>query len=453
MNTKTLLLLGAVVVGAGAVWFVAAGNSAGVPVDAEEVRLGPIREFVDERAVTRLPETYLITMPSAGRIEPIDLAEGTPVSKGQEVARIVPRDLDLTVQEATAVVERLDEAIRENADTTVEETAVEQALQFVKSMLATVQMADKRREAGLARADYAERHLGDVRQLVENNRALSQDDLERAYVEHVEASVNFAQDELVFASTEALKAATDLLPTMIRQYIARKKLAEAVLNKQKAEAEARLRQIIENQQRGTMTSPIDGVVLARHITNERFLSGGTALLEIGRMEDLEIEADILSLDVVEAQPGDPVEIYGPAIGEPRARGTVSRIYPGGFTKISSLGVEQQRVKVVIDFDPEDLRRLREERSLGVGYRVRVRITTAEKSSAMLVPRSSLFRGADGSWRVYVVEDGVARVRQVSVGMINDELAEVTSNLQQGDLVIRAPESDLTDGQRVEVQSN
>ena len=114
---------------------------------------------------------------------------------------------------------------------------------------------------------------------------------------------------------------------------------------------------------------------------------------------------MLSLDVVAAKVGDPVEIYGPAIGRPPAKGIVARIYPAGFTKVSSLGVEQQRVKVIVRFAEGELKRLLAERRLGVGYRVRVRIFTADKTQALLIPRSALFRAADNTWQVFVVRNG------------------------------------------------
>jgi HlyD family secretion protein len=157
---------------------------------------------------------------------------------------------------------------------------------------------------------------------------------------------------------------------------------------------------------------------------------------------------VLSLDVVGAKQGDPVRIYGPAIGTPDAKGTVARVYPAGFTKVSSLGVEQQRVKVIIHFDAEDLTRLRSERDLGVGYRVRVQITTAEKSEALVVPRSALFRGSDGEWRVYAIRDGRATIVPVEIGLFNDKLAEVVEGLAERDRVIVAPESGLEPGMRV-----
>lgn len=423
-------------------WF-----SSGSPVEAAAVKRGAIREFIDEQARTRLPETYLITMPFQGRIEAITLTEGMKVEKGQVVAQIVPRDLELSVEEATAAVQRLDESIKENADVNVEESAYRQAQQFVRSTVATVQASFERMRAGKAKYDYSERDLNRIQQLAAT-KARTQDDLERAVLQKVQSEVDYQQDQLVHAAMVAMAAATDLMPTMVRQYINRKSLGEAVLTKQKAEAEARLQQVLQDQKRGTMRSPIDGVVLNRFISNERFLGAGREILEFGRLEDMEIEADILTLDAVSAKVGDQVEIYGPAIGKPSARGAVTRIYPAGFTKISSLGVEQQRVKVIVRFAAEDLGRLLAQRGLGAGYRVRVRIFTAEDAQALIIPRSAVFRAGDNCWQVFAVRDGAARIQTVEIGLMNDEQVEIEKGLKEGDLVIIAPESSLADGTRI-----
>lgn len=412
------------------------------------VRVGCVREFIDEEARTRLPRTYLITMPLTGRIEAIDLEEGSVVKEGQVVARLVPRDLQLAVDQARAAVERLEASIRETADVSVEETAYQQALQFIKSTAASVQAALERTVAGKAKLEYALRDLDRVRRLAAGG-ARTQDDLERAELAAVQSDVDYKQDRLIHAAMLAVAAATDLTPQMVRQYIDRKKLTLAVLEKQKAEAEARLQQVLLEQQRGTMVSPVDGVVLQRMISDERYLAAGTPLLEIGRLEDLEVEADVLSLDVVAAKVGDRAEIYGSAVGRTAATGFVARIYPAGFTKISSLGVEQQRVKVIIRFAQDDLKRLLTEQRLGVGYRVRVRIFTAEKEKALLVPRSALFRAADNTWQLFVVRRGRAKLLDVKVGLLNDEAAEITEGLEPGEIVILAPDTSLEDGTLVE----
>lgn len=450
MTTRTWLIAAGAVFALILTWALLGGFSAGTPVRASRVAVRPIRQFIEEQAVTRLPETFQITMPYPGRVQPMRLVEGTPVEQGQIVARIVPRDLELQVAQAKAAVERLDASIAENAYNAVENTALQQTLEYLKSMQATVDAARARVESSQAAHEYAETNLARVRKLFQSNAA-SQDDLDRATLEKIQAAMTYRQDQLILAATEAIQAATNLMPDMVRQYIHRKGLTGDVLLRQKSEATVQLQKALDDQQRGIMTSPVDGVVLARHVTNEQFLPAGACLLEIGRLEDLEVEADILSLDVVSAKKGDRVEIVGPAIGRVPAWGTVERIYPAGFTKVSSLGVEQQRVKVLVRFDPNHLRRLRAEQDLGVGYRVRVRIITAQKAKAKVIPRSAMFRGTDGAWHVYAVRGGRAEVQKVTLGMLNDEHAEVLDGLAPGELVIRGPESSLTDGQRVWVE--
>jgi HlyD family secretion protein len=214
------------------------------------------------------------------------------------------------------------------------------------------------------------------------------------------------------------------------------------------EAEVRLKEAQRDQKRGELQSPIEGVVLERAISDERQVAAGTVLLTVGRLEDLEIEADILSQDVVNVKEDNTVEITGPAIGPQPAHGKVTRIYPAGFTKTSSLGVEQQRVKVIIAFNPDDLNRVRNERGLGVDYRVRVKVFTTQKEDALVVPRSALFRGGDGGWQLFVVRGGKAELQPVKVGLMNDEQAEITDGIQPGEEVVLAPETSLRDGVRV-----
>jgi HlyD family secretion protein len=444
---KSIYTLVALAVAIAIGWSIYRSTMEGAPVEVAEVGYGPIRQFVDEEAKTRLPRTYLITMPYNGRIEAIDLVEGTQVSAGQVVARIVPADLDLELKTAQAAVERLKASIEESDDASVERTGLAQAINYVKSMDLTVEAAEKRVESGQARYEFAKKNLARVRSLAERNLK-AEEELNRAEVELVESDVDYQQDILVFRALQAIQAATALLPTSIQQYIGRKDLSTAVLRKELSQAQYELQQVETNTQRGTMESPVDGVVLDRPITNERHLTAGAVLLEIGRLDDLEVESEILTQDVVDVAIGDDVEVYGPAVGKTPARGKVARVYPAGFTKVSSLGVEQQRVNVLVHFLPEDLRRLRQDRNIGVGYRVNVRIFTDTRDQARLIPRSALFRGAAGDWQVFAVRGGVARLVPIEIGLINDELVEVASGLDETDQVILAPETNLTDGTRV-----
>lgn len=447
MRTWIWIVIAVVAVAAAAAGFTSLRS--GVAVEAAKVKRGVAREYIDEEGKTRLVDTYLITMPYDGRIEPIELIEGTPVTKGQVVARISPIDVDLRIAEAKAIVDRLKASIKENDDISVETTALQQTVSMVEAVDRTVEAAEARVKSGQAQLDFAEKRLGRIRSL-QRTGASTLDELDQAEVSQIDANVQAQQDNLDLRSSQAMRAAMALTPTMVRQYIQRKQLTHAVLEQQLAEAEVNLREVEKNARLASMTSPVDGVVLKREISNERQVAAGTVLVEIGRWEDLEIEADVLSQDVVRVKPKQTVEIHGPTIGPVAAKATVSRIFPAGFTKTSSLGVEQQRVKVIMEFTPEDLARLRKSNDIGVHYRVRTRIFTAEDPAALVIPRSALFRGAQNDWRVFVIRDGRAHLQPVKIGLSNDLEAQVLEGLTEGEQVILAPETKLAEAQTVEV---
>ncbi len=456
MRKKTWLILAGAIIGVVVAWLVVARLYSSVEVEAATAEMGAIREFVDERAKTRLRQTYLITMPYTARIKPITLTEGTPVKQGEPVAEVVPEDIELAVAEATAGQREADAAIAENADLGVEQSLLQQAAKVVESMKGMTAAAAAQEEASKASFEYAVNDLNRIREL-RKSRARTADELEQATLRRERSAAAYRQSRGMHSAMKWLQLAADLTPQLIRRYIARKKLSAAVLQQRKAGIDARLQKALLDRDRGTMTSPVDGVVLSRALSNEQLVPAGTTLLQIGRLEDLEIEADVLSLHAVKAEQGDKVEIYGPAVGKRRAdgkdyaQGIVEKIYPAGFTKISSLGVEQQRVRVIIRISDEDLAWLRRERKLGVGYRVRVRIITAEKSSAVVIPRSALFRGTGGQWQVYAVRHGRTQIQDVQVGLINDQSVEITAGVSQGEQVVLAPESNLEDGARVRVK--
>jgi len=457
MTKKTWLILAGATLVALVTVLTTRSLRSSVVVEAATAEIGPIREFVDEQAKTRLPQTYLITMPYTARIEPIAPAEGSLVKRGDPVARIVPADIELAMAEATGGLGEADASIAEGADTKLEEVALRQVRAYAAAMKSATEASRKQQESAKAGLDYAVRDFARIDRLFRTG-AETEDNVELARLRRVEHEVEHQQAVLTYAAMQSFQVATNLLEETIRQYLARKQLNVAVLRQRKAQVDARLRRALLDQQRGTMTSPVDGVVLSRAVSNECVLPAGAALLEIGRLEDLEVEAEVLSQDVVRVKEGQPVEIYGPAVGKRRADGkdhadgAIKKIYPAGFTKISSLGVEQQRVKVIVEISDEDLTWLRREQNLGVGYRVRVRVSTAEKPDALVIPRSALFRAADGGWQVYAVRNRRVSLQDVQVGLMNDEAAEITAGLSEGEQIVLAPESNLEHGARVTVMA-
>jgi HlyD family secretion protein len=190
-------------------------------------------------------------------------------------------------------------------------------------------------------------------------------------------------------------------------------------------------------------SPVAGQVLRVLQESEAVVQSGTPLVEVGDPASLEVVVDVLTADAVAIRPGAPVQIerWG---GATALRGHVHRVEPSAFTRISALGVEEQRVNVLIDFDGDAAERA----ALGDGYRVEARITVWREDGVLQIPAGAVFRH-DGGWAVYQVRDGRARLRPIELGRRNAAQAQVSGGLGEGDGVVVYPADNLTDGVAVE----
>ena len=187
-----------------------------------------------------------------------------------------------------------------------------------------------------------------------------------------------------------------------------------------------------------LRAPMSGRVLKIVQESEAVVQAGTPLIEIGDPLDLEVVADLLSTDAVRIEPGASVRIDG--WGGPPVRGTIKRIDPAGFTKVSALGIEEQRVHTIVDLlDPPEARS-----RLGHDFRVIVHVTTWSAENVITVPVSALFR-KDNDWAVFAVRDGRVRATLVQVGQRNNRAAEIVSGLSEGDQVVLHPSDRITDG--------
>jgi HlyD family secretion protein len=189
-----------------------------------------------------------------------------------------------------------------------------------------------------------------------------------------------------------------------------------------------------------LLAPADGVVLRRFRESEVVVPAGEPLLEIGDPKQTEIVADLLSTDAVRVQAGARVAIedWG---GDRALEGRVRRVEPAGFTKVSALGVEEQRVNVIIDWtDPGA-------RELGDGYRVEVRIVLWEAPEVLRAPNASLFRRNE-DWAVFTVEDERAHLKTVKLGRRNQNDAQILEGLTPGQAIVLHPPDTLRDGVRV-----
>ncbi len=186
-------------------------------------------------------------------------------------------------------------------------------------------------------------------------------------------------------------------------------------------------------------SPVSGCVLRVVNESETVVAAGTPLIEVGDSRQLEVIVDLLSTEAVRVEPGQRVLVEAWGGAEP-LEGVVHRVEPYGFTKVSALGVEEKRVRVLIELTdpPEKWERL------GHGFRVQPRIVLAESKGVLKLPRSALFRDGD-RWAVFTMEDDLARRRRVELGLQNSLEAEIVGGLEEGERVVLQPGDRVSDG--------
>jgi HlyD family secretion protein len=364
-----------------------------VEVDVARVERGPLRVTIDEEGETRVRERFVVSAPVAGRLQRIELEPGDPVVRGQTVlARLTPAPPTLLDVRTQAELAAAAEAARAAAgQARAERERASAALERARSLL--------RRQEGLAEAG-----------------AISRDELEAT-----QTSVRTAEEALRAAEFNVNRAEFDV------------QMARARLQPAAPSGTGRTIDIL---------SPIDGVVLKQVRESESVVQPGEPLLEVGDAGRLEVVADLLSTDAVQVPPNARVliEQWG---GGHAIEGRVRRVEPSGFMKVSALGVEEQRVNVIIDF--VDLEAAA--RSLGDSYRVEVRIVVWESDDVLKVPVGVLFRrGAD--WAVFRIDEGRARTEAVTIGQRNATDAQVTQGLEEGARVVLHPPDTLRDGVRV-----
>lgn len=369
-----------------------------VAVDLVEVSRGSLIESVLDEGQTRVRDIFVLSAPVGGRMLRIDADVGDAVTADTTViARIEPSDPAF-----------LD--VRSEAEAKAGVQAGEAALALARGEL----------DQARAELSFAKSEVSRARQLIRTG-AIPQRRLDDA--------------ESTFRSRTAGLAA-----------------AEAAVRMRRFELErARARLMVPGEMHKNhkdcdcvpVRSPVDGRILRILHESEGVVAAGERLAELGDPRNLEIVADFLSTDAVRVEEGMPVLIEnwgGPA----PLHGKVRRVEPYGFMKVSALGIEEQRVNIVIDLtDPYTAWQ-----RLGHGFRIEARIVLWQGADVLRVPVSALFRDA-GKWAVFVMDQGRARLRPVTLGRRNDRHAEIADGVGEGALIVRHPSRRLSDGVRIE----
>ncbi|MFN3233256.1 MAG: efflux RND transporter periplasmic adaptor subunit [Alphaproteobacteria bacterium] len=358
-----------------------------LPVDTGEVTRGALEVTVTAEGRTRIRDIFTISAPVNGRVLRVTLDPGDPVNAGETVVAIFePVEPDF-----------LDE----------------RTLAQARARLEQAKAATIRSKAEL---DYAESEWDRVKNLPLGSVVTQrQRDQRKSAYDGARAAYNAARAD------QAAAQAALIVPT-------------AAAEGQHSGEGCCLR----------MAAPVNGEVLRVLQESERVLPAGSAILEVGNPSDLEIVVDLLSQDAVRVRSGQAVRIdnWG---GDDALNGVVRRVEPSGFTKISALGVEEQRVNVIVDItDPHE-----KWAGLRDAYRVEPHIVVWSQEDQLVVPLSALFRQGD-DWAVFRVVDDRAVLTPVKVGERNAESGAVLGGLSAGDQVIRHPGEAVSDGVRVAV---
>ena len=393
MKVRTVIGVSAAVVVVGGALFLAL-RPRSVSVEVETVKPGPLRVTVDEDGRVRVRERYVLSSPLSGTLLRPAVRAGDACAPGATLARIVP------------VAPPLLDA-RTRSELQARARAGDDAAQRAEAALALARNQLEQAERNLARAKQLAAAGSISKEALE--RVQTERDARARDVEVAERGRDVAQHE-----RDAARAA------LVRTQDRRDRPEDA----------------------WGVTCPVQGVVLRVLQESEAVVQPGTALFEIGDLGAMEAVADVLTTEAVAIHPGAEVVIdrWG---GEAPLQARVRRVEPSAFTKVSALGVEEQRVNVVADLvDPPEQRR-----GLGDGFRVELHVVTADVPRALLVPLGAIFRQGE-RWSVFRVEGGRAVLRPVTLGLRNTRAAEVKEGLAEGDTVVLYPGEALENGTRV-----
>ena len=393
---KTFMILAAALLLGGITWL--AMRSPTQLASIGTVTRGPLEVVLQEEGKTRIKQRYVIAAPVAGTVRRIALQPGDAVQAGQTLAEI-------------------DAA----ASSLLDPRARSQAQADVRSAQAQLDAARKHSSAALASQRLAQADWQRAQSLHPSG-AISKQELDQARTRH-----DAAQAEWGVARADEQAAS------------ARLAAARALLQEEGRAAEG-----TDNTGKVlSVTAPAAGRILKRPIESSMPVAMGQTLMEVGDPSQLEIEVEVLSGDAVRLAAGMPARIsrWG---GEGALQAKVARVEPGGFTKVSALGVEEQRTRVILDLESPQ----QQWAALGDGYRVEVEFIVQRADNVLQVPANALFRLGDG-WAAYRLVNGKAQRTPVQIGMRSALAAEVKSGLEQDQSVIIQPDERIGDGTRIQ----
>lgn len=405
---KKFIWVGLILIIAAAAAYIYMTKTGAVNVELTEVKRGNIDEYIEEKATVELKNKADIYAKQSGVVTLSSAEVGDEVKEGDVLLKIQDEELKLQIKsmelQRQSIEAQLDEARKGLS---------QWDLQTLEAKIKTAQIS----------YDEAERVL-------ENNRKLYEaGGISKDIYESSAAALASAEANLEVAKASLAAAQEGLSPNVEKQFLT-----------QMDELQIQINHLKSKQKDYIIKSPIDGIVLAAEAPEGSVVPMGALVFQIGSYGEMYLSSDILVDDIADVKEGSEVFISNEDLGINDVRGTVRKIHPQAFSKMSDLGIEQKRIRIEISID-EEIDGLRP------GYDMDIKIITAGSQGTLLIEEKAVFEQKDNTY-VFVDDNGTARLRQIEKGLESNDMIEVIKGLQEGEKVILSPNENIEEGTKI-----
>lgn len=407
---KKFIWIGLILIIIAAAAYMYMSKTSAVDVVLTEVKRGDIDEYIEEKAIVELENKADIYAQQSGVVTLSSADVGDEVKAGDVLLKIQDEELRLQIRTMELQKQSIEAQLEE-----ARKGLSQWDLQTLEANVKTAQIA----------YDEAERVLGNNKKLYEAG-GISKDIYESSV-----AALASAEANLEVAKAALAAAQEGLSPNVEKQFLT-----------QMDELQIQINHLKSKQKDYIIKSPMDGIVLVAEAPEGSVVPMGTLVFQIGSYDEMYLSSDILVDDIANIKEGSEVFISNEDLGINNVRGTVRKIYPQAFSKMSDLGIEQKRIKIEISID-EEIDELRP------GYDMDIKIITASSRDTLLIEDKAVFEQGDNSY-VFVNDNGTAKLRQIEKGLESDDMIEVTKGLQEGEKVILSPDENIEEGKEIRV---
>jgi len=411
-SKKKLIGIIALVVIVSVVGFLLKNKTTALEVEVSPVAEGNIEEYVEELGDVKVKQNETIHANLQGKVTEVLVEEGDTVKQGDILVRLdsedQARDIEMLEAQRSALNAQYKEAVK-SADA-----------KEIKKLELSLNDLEKTFEEST-------KDLANKKELLDEG-IISEEEYQDSVLAY----------ELEQTEIEKLKIDLELLKKPVSTNIVRQYEAQLL------QIDLQIEALKSNEGDFVFSAPFDGTILTKNISKGSYVQPGMAIIEIGNLNELYVESDVLVEDIVGIQEGTRVSMENDDLAILDLKGEVTKIYPQAFSKVSDLGVEQKRIKVEIQISQQ-------ETNLKPGYDLDVRFITNQSENALIIPENALFQ-MEGEDYVFIIDKNVATLRQVKKGIESDKYVEIISGLNQEDKVILSPDDSLEEGMLVKERS-